>query len=340
MSLAPASGNEFSPGGHAGIPRVAAGAKRKGDTMRMITFVTCILIAGSTCLAQDQTVNLHPRLVQGRSSVYEFWTRRDQTATQQMMGHERSVKMHEIVTGHISWQVDKVRSDGSADCTMTFEWIAAEFEVDDTQSGKADSRKGSGDWEQGDAFVKAMAGKPLSVHVEADGSIGKITGFAPINKALGGDEETYDETDFQEAASYLATLISAPAQATIGATWPSSVTWNHDMGKLKLTTTYKLDDLGDLAGVPVAMVSGESKVKLEFEKPDLGADGPKVDMRQDAGQRYEQVVFDLSRGEAAARNTTQTLRTTVTIHLPNGSLVQQQEETVQDQVVRVEEKTE
>ncbi|MCC6679709.1 MAG: hypothetical protein IT445_02295 [Phycisphaeraceae bacterium] len=305
--------------------------------MRTIMSITCLLIVSATASAQEQAVDLRPRLAAGQASTYEFWTRRDQTATQQMLGNERSVKMHETVTGQISWRVDKLRSDGSADCTMTFEWIAAEFEVEGSQTGKADSRKGGGDWEQGDAFVKAMAGKPISVQVEADGSIGKVTGFAPINKALGGDKDTYDEADFQEAASYLATLIAAPAEAAVDATWSVSPTWNHDMGKLELSTTYKLDDVGDLAGVPVAMISGESKVKLEFEKPDLGADGPKVDMKQDAGQRFEQVVFDLSRGEAAARNITQTLRTTVTINLPNGSLVQKQEETVQDQLVRVEE---
>lgn len=304
----------------------------------ILVTVLCAVAVSTAALAQDEAVSLRPKFVEGRSTRYEFWSQRDEAMTTQFGANERSMNVLYKFAGEITWDVVTVRGDGSADCRMTIDWFSLEISANG-ETNTADSRKGSTGWDDGTKFVKALAGKPLTVRVAADGVIEKVDGVSAITSQIEGDEDGKpDETDFKEEAATLALLWGAPASLAQGGTWPATFAWNHEMGTLNYKTTFTLNDVGELEGVPVAMVSSASKLSLDFEKPDLPPDAPPITMKFDGGEEHEQVIWDLYRGEAIARNVTQTLKTTQSIRLDQGQLTQIREETVQGQIVRISEK--
>jgi len=304
---------------------------------RIVVAMLCVGVLGAAAAAQDEAVSLRPKFVEGRTTKYEFWSQRDQSTTTRFGGNERSINVRYNFTGEVTWQVASVKADGSAECRLTFDWftitIAAEGE-----SQTADSRKGSGDWDSGQEFVKAITGKPLTVRVAADGVIQKVDGVSAIRGQMTGDDENKpDENDFKENAASLACLWGAPAILAPGGTWPATFAWNHEMGTLNYRTTYMLNDVGALEGVPVAMVSSESRLAMDFKKPDLPPGAPPLTTKFDGGEEHEQVIYDLHRGEAIARNMTQTLRITQSMTLEQGQLTQVREENVIGQIVRIAE---
>jgi hypothetical protein len=291
-----------------------------------------------------QAPDLRPRFRQGQVSRYQIWTLRNQDITVNMNGQNQTASTGMEVTGEATWAIDLVRADGSASCVMTLDWIAVTLTASDGSSLQNDSRRSSGDNEMMHRILRAMAGVPMKIEVAPDGTIRGSSGSDAVKRRAGGEIKTPDDLDFMESASDLATLAGAPAQATPGRSWDTAATWNHDMGKLQQQTRYTLASLEEIAGIPVATVTGSASLRLEpdmskFPKtsPD-GSPAPKVDIRMTSGKASMQVMVDLQRHEAVGRNTVQESVIETRVRLQNQSLTRTTRERVQSQALRIEER--
>ncbi|MEZ6193213.1 MAG: DUF6263 family protein [Phycisphaerales bacterium] len=294
--------------------------------------------------AQDaQTYDLRPQWEAGQTARYEIWTSRTQHSVVSLADQKRTTDMNMVSEGEVTWTVDRVKPDGSAECTMTLDWLTLDYSANG-KTLKNDSRKGSGEIESIQALLKAMAGVPLKVSVAADGTITKVDGMKTMAGKLGADQKDLvpEELDFIETASDLATLVAAPESIGVGKKWDTKLKWtwsdqpfegfmHHDM-------SYTLTGVEDLAGLPVAMVEGKSRLKLELDRSALPDGMPPADVKLVKGELLTQVMFDLSRHEAVGRNSVQTTTVDFTIKMPNATISRRLEETLRGQALRIEEK--
>jgi len=239
--------------------------------------------------------------------------------------------------GEVTWTVDKVRSDGSATCTMTLDWMTVEVTLPDGTVQHNDSRKGSGDSEMFHQVLRAMAGVPLEFEVNADGSVEKVSGTKAIQRRAGDELPVPEDLDFIESATDLATLAYAPEATEINDKWKAHFTWTHEMGEMEHDHQYTLDSVEEIAGIPIATVTAVGKLKLKPDMSDLPPDAPDVDVRLIEGSYEGQVMFDLQRHEAVGRNSIETQHIEVRVHLPQQTFTRTTEETVQSQTLRIAE---
>jgi hypothetical protein len=312
--------------------------------LRAIRLLHAIAVAALPCFlphpAAAQTVDLRPQWTEGQTALYEFWNQRQQTTTMSLGPNQREAAMTVTTEGQTRWTVDKVNDDGSSQCTMTLEWITAEIE-NNGQTQVNDSRKGSGDSETMHAFLQAMAGVPLKVSVNADGSIESVEGVDQMKRNLGSELESLipEPLDFVESATDLATIPHAPAEAEPGDTFSADYRWTHELGHTDQDWTYELESVEELEGVRVATVTGEGGLKLDVDRSEMPPDAPPTDIRMTDAEATSQVFFDLSRHEAIGRHGTQDTTIEVNITLPNnrGTLKRVTEQKIQSQTLRVEE---
>ena len=319
---------------------------RYGMTRPLLFLVLAItgLAAAPLAHAQDaQTYNLRPNWTPGQTARYEVWTNRTQHSVVTIAGKKNVDDLQMTSEGEVTWSVDQVKADGSATCTMTLEWLSLDYIPGDGKTLKNDSRKGSGDIESFHALLKAMTGVPLKVSVAADGTITKVDGVRAIASRMKADlkEMVPEELDFIETASDLATLIAAPEAADIGNKWDANVKWTWSdrpfEGYLHHDMTFTLAGVEDLAGLPVAVVDGRSKLKLELDRSNLPEGMPPTDVKLIKGDLQTQIMFDLTRHEVVGRNTIQTSTIDFTIRLPSATITRRLEETLQGQTLRIEE---
>ncbi len=305
-----------------------------------------IVLAGSPAilLAQDTApINLRPNWVEGQMARYEVWSSRTQQATVSLAGQSRTTSLKMVSLGEVDWTVDKVKADGSAQCTMTLDWLTLDYTPDEGKTLTNDSRKGSGDIEPFHALLKAMTGVPIKVSIASDGTVTKVQGMKAITARIKPElkEMVPEELDFIETATDLATLVAAPEATEVGKNWKTKLKWtwsdapfegfmHHDM-------TYTLSGVEDVDGLKLAVIDGQSRLKLELDRSDLPEGMPPYDVKLAKGDLQTQVMFDLSRGEAVGRNSIQTTTIDVTIRTPNTTITRRVEETLQSQALRLEE---
>lgn len=311
---------------------------------------TLILIAlpvDSPALAADpapapapssQAINLRPRYVAGRVSKYDIWSSRRQVVRVTFMGQSEEIESTLETTGVVTWRVDAARADGSAACVMTIDWIAVTSKVGDTEAAHNDSRKGSGESPAMHALLKAMAGVPIAVEMAADGSVVKVTGVDAIRRRAEDESNVPDELDFIESASDLATIVAAKDAAAIDKPFKAAIASNHELGKLNHDIQFTLTGVEEIAGIPLANVSGTSKIKLDVDPAKLPADGPRVDVKLLRGEATMQIMFDLSRSEAVGRNSSQTTVVEAKLSAAGQTVTRLSEETIQSQVLRIAER--
>src|SRR6185369_5800987 len=175
--------------------------------------------------------------------------------------------------GEVTWTVEKVRSDGGATCVMTIDWLTAEMTGPGGEVEHNDTRKGQGDSAGLFDTLKAMTGAPLRFEVSDQGVVEKVAGVDAIKKAVGEDGHAPEELDFIETASDLATLPGAPDSALApGKGWSIDFDWTHELGMMHHTMKYTLTGIEEIAGIPVATVTGHSDPVLKFDKKKLGED--------------------------------------------------------------------
>ncbi len=294
-------------------------------------------------MGEESYYDLRPHWTEGQTTRYEIWTSRTQRSTVSVANHKRDTALTIVGEGEITWQVNKVRADRSAECTMTFDWMTLNMSVEGGPSMSNDSRKGSGDAPPIQALLKAVTGTPLKVNVASDGTITRVEGTKAIQSKLGQQHKDMmpEELDFIETASDLATLIAAPAKASIGDKWKTKTKWTWSdspyKGYLHHDLTYTLSTVEDLAGIPVAVVDGKSNIKLEVDRSELPEGMPPNEVKMVKGEMETQVMFDLTRHEAVGRNILQKTTIDFSIKLPNATISRHLDETLQGQVLRIEE---
>ena len=309
-----------------------------------MTTLLSLLAGPSTAIAQDlgQQVNLRPHWAEGQSSRYEFWTTQQRTySIATSGGHKDSAERTIETTGEITWQVDRIRSDGTSTCTLNIDWISATFTDHEGQTRTTDSRKSNGDTKELYALFKAMTSVNLKFEVGTDGTIESVSGTNAMRRKAKDSETIPEDLYFIETASDLATLVGPPKKLAIGKNWKTDFKWNYDAnflihGFLHKNITYTLKSVEELEGIQVATVHGKAKLKLEPDQTDF-PDDAKIDIELSDSSHETQVIFDLTRSEVIGRNTTEHLTIDATIRSTQRSVSQRIEETTQSQVIRISE---
>lgn len=307
----------------------------------------------SETAAAHAPLDLRPKYQAGRVSRFWVWTQRDQTTQVQSAGQSRNVAVRMVFEGELTWSVDRVHPDGSASCTMTVDWMSATLTDPQGATQSNDSRRASGDNDAVQRLLKAMAGVPIRLEMAADGRATSASGVEAIRQKAGEGVNVPDELDFLESASDLATLPAAPeptkpanasgdpATPAIQAAWDAAFIWNHELGKMRYATRYNLLSREEIAGIPVATVRGESGLSLEVDPAKLAvpAGGPRVDVRLVNGKHATQVMYDLQRGEAVGRDSTQTTRIEARMQMNGQTAIRITDETLRSQALRIEERS-
>lgn len=295
-------------------------------------------LALSVSAASAQTYDLRPQWTAGQSATYSFWTARQQNQTVTMpTGESRNATNSYETNGELQWTVESIRPDGGATGTMTMDWIAVTLTDLQGQTVTMDSRKPRGDVPRFQKLLKAMVGKPITVTVNADGTIEKVAGLGPIRRAAEEPDDVPEDLDWIESATDLATVPGVPPEVRIGGTWKKDFRWTHDEGHLRHAMTYTLADVEDVAGIPLATVEGKGTLKLDPKPLELPPDAPPVQRRLTGGEVTTQILFDLQRHEAVGRNTTQEETIVTTIRFPQGTIRRSATTTIQSQVLRLSE---
>lgn len=319
-------------------------------TFAPLVLILALLVALPAAAQEVEPANLRPKWTVGQGATYAFWSKKKKDETAQILGQEQSETTTFISEGKVAWRVDTVNEDGSATCTLQFKKIDFTITVGENEPIKMSSDNASGDRPAFDNLMSALTSVPLKVTVNADGTIGKVQGIDELTTAA-GDEAVQadiipDELSFQETASDLATLISAPAQATPGQTWNATNTWNHEdifpsaETKAKWDTTFTFDSVGEIAGVPIATIKTKSDVAIEVDLSELPEGAPDIDIQISDTSASGEVLFDLSRNETVARNEAMSYTASITVAPPRPDLpaiTVKIVETNQSQLLRVSE---
>lgn len=309
-----------------------------------LCLLTLLILTPANLLAQDtEPVSLRPKWVEGQTSRYEVWSSRTQQATVSLAGQSRSTSLEMVSLGEVQWTVDKVKADGSAQCTMTLDWLTLEYTPEGEKALVNDSRKGTGDIEPYHALLKAITGVPIKITVAPDGTVTKAQGMKAMAAKIKSDykEMIPEELDFIETATDLAALVAAPESIDVGKNWKTKLKWTWSdapfKGYMHHDQTYTLSSIEDVDGLPLAIIDGQSKLKLELDRSDLPEGMPPFDVKLVKGDLQTQVMFDLSRNEAVGRNSIQTTTLDITIRTPNTTITRRVQETLQTQALRIEE---
>ena len=298
-----------------------------------------VLLTPARAEAQMETdnFNLRPDWEAGQSSRYEIWSHRERRMSMSAGGRQREVTSTYEVAGEVTWRVQNVRSDGGAVCEMTYDWL--KLTVRDGQGNEqvSDTRRGAGDSEPIHDFLKAMTSGAVRITVAPDGTIANVAGTNAIRQRVATEQMRPEDLDFMESARELAVLAGAPANAAMGDSWQTESKGTHRMGYLRQRTDWRLEQVERIAGIPVATVQGEAELELEVDKSDRPDNAPPVEVTLRNGRMRSQVMFDLQRHEAVGRNAVQTTAVDVNIRMQQGSIQQRIEETLQSQVLRIDE---
>lgn len=309
------------------------------------------LFVAMPAVGQDASpTSLRPAWSVGQSAKYDFWSKTQKAETAQILGQEQSETTTFVSEGQVSWVVDAIDDDGVATCTMRLTTIKFTITAGKNEPVSFDSENPTGERPVFDKLMAAMTQTPLKVTVAADGSIDKVEGIDELTAAAGDEaveaDMVPDEIDFKETASDLATLISAPGEATPGQTWNTVNTWNHEdvfpnaETKAKWDTTFTFESMGVIAGIPIATIKTESDVDILVDLSELPEGAPDIDVQISDTSASGEILFDLSRNETVARNETMTYTAAITVAPPRPELpaiTVKIVETSQSQLLRVSE---
>ena len=320
------------------------------NTLTPLLLILALFVAMPTLAQEAAPTNLRPQWVVGQSATYDFWSNTQKDETAQIFGQEQSETTTFVSEGKVTWRVDAVNDDGSTICTMQLKVIKLTIKAGQNEPVAFDSENPAGDNPIFDNLISAMTQTPLTVTVNADGTIDKVEGIEALAAAAGDEAADADiipeELDFKDTASDLATLIAAPASATPGQTWNTTNIWNHEdvfpeaTTKAKWDTTFTFESIGNIADVPIATIKTKSDVDLQVDLSELPEGAPDIDVEISDTSASGEVLFDLSRHEVVARHGVMTYTAAITIAPPRPDLppiTVKIVETNQSQLLRVSE---
>lgn len=292
------------------------------------------------------TVDLRPQWAEGQSARYEFWNQMEQTSHVKLDDKSQTTASTIEVEGEVTWTVDRVNADGSSVNTMTLDWMKYASTPTKGEAVTVDSRKSATPATKlMHELLSAMAKVRLTVEVAADGHVTNIKGLDQMKAKTSQPEFIPSALDFEETASDLAAIAYAPSPIAYTAgqgnpkPWKADFRWEHDLGKMDQRWDYTLDRVENIAGVPVAVVTGKGQFKLDPDvSDDRPADAPPVNVKLLEGTATSEVLFDLSRHEAVGRHSTGREKVQVTVSFPDGRrFVRTLTEETVGQVIRLSE---
>jgi len=292
---------------------------------------------------QAQSFDLRPQGEAGQTTRYEVWSKRTQNSTNSLGGQTSKSTFTMTSDGEVTWTIDKVKPDGSMACTMTLDWLTLTYQADNGKKHENDSRKSKGDIEPFHALIKAMCGVPIKVTVAPDGTVTGVNGVKAVEAKLKSDfkDMVPDDLDFIESASDLANLIATPKLVQVGQDWDADLKWTWAdppfEGFMHHDASFTLSGVEDMAGVPVAIIDGRSKLKLEMDPSGLPDEMPPYTVKLVKGDLQSQIMFDLSRNEVVGRNSVQTTTVELTLRLPSATITRRAEQSLQSQALRITE---
>ncbi|MEM1107875.1 MAG: hypothetical protein AAGH99_04210 [Planctomycetota bacterium] len=291
------------------------------------------------------TIDLGPRWEEGQTARYEFWNRMQQTAEARLGDRTQNSSNLIEVEGEITWTVDRVKPDGSALGTMTLDWMTYASTPNEGPSLAVDSRRSpqTEETKPMHELLSAMAGVELTIEVAADGHVTRVKGLEKMKAKTSQPDFIPSELDFEETATELASIAFAPppfsSEAAAGQKWNADYRWEHELGKVDQRWAYEVKSVEDIAGVPVAIVTGKGEFKLDPEEPEDAPPGsPPIDVRMLEGVAESEVLFDLARHEAVGRHSTSREKIEVAVTFPDGRrFVRTQTEEMTGQMLRLAE---
>lgn len=288
--------------------------------------VTLLLVMPAQAVTAEESISLRPRWTVDQSASYEFWGKTEKQETATLLGREQSETTVFVSEGAMDWIVDEVNADGSAICTMRLNKVRFSITSGEQEPMVFDSENPTGDQPVFDDLIAAMVKSPLTVRVNADGTIEEVEGIEAMRTAAGQEAQDADiipeELDFIETASELATLIAAPDVATVGQIWNAKNTWNHEsvlpgadtFGDWDTTFTY--ESRSAIAGVPIATIKASSDIDLKVDLSKLPEGAPDIDIRINDAVGKGEILFDLSRHETVARHDRMSYTADITVSPP------------------------
>lgn len=283
-------------------------------------------------------VDLQPHWKQGQTARYELWQVRTTRTAMKIGTQSQQIDTSSQIEGEMTWRVDRVRADGSADCTYTYDWLRLTLSSSAGQTQVSDSRQASGDNESVMKFLKALTGVPIEVHMAADGSALSTTSEKVIAQKGPGLPNLPDNLDLLESATDAVSLTAAPAEANLNTSWKADFDWNHEIGKLAHSMQYQLTGVEQIAGIPVATITMQAKLKLtpdasNFPDPSQA----KVDVQMHKGSLSTQIMYDLDRREVVGRNSSRDMSIQINVTVNGRTLQRTIDEQLQDQMLRIAE---
>ncbi len=319
------------------------------QTARLLAFAVALTACSRVATAQDelataaidpQAVDLRPHFEEGRGCRYQIWSLRSQAQSIQIGPNSREFDTQFELNGQVTWVVDRVKSDGSATCTMTMDWLTADLTGPEGDTQRSDSRQGRGEPETVHQLLRALTGVAVRVEVGADGSVRSASNIDAISRNAPEGIKVPDELDFMESANELALVPGVPDTVAVGAQWDQRFVWNHELGKLTESLRFTLENVDLIEGVPVAMATAGGKADLQPDLDRMLKDmktEARVDVRMTDGSVETQVYFDLDRHEAIGRNTLAHRRIELDVRVQNHKVKRVMDETIHSQVLRIEE---
>ncbi|MEM0915072.1 MAG: hypothetical protein AAGB29_12905 [Planctomycetota bacterium] len=309
---------------------------RSLGTLGVLWLTLCL---AAPAAAQTTDYDLRPAWVEGQTATYEFWTQRQRNITVSFDGQERSAATTLASEGESRWEVNRVADDGSATATLTLEWIVITLTGPDGSVLKVDSRRPGGDIPTYKQLVDAVAGVPITVQVDPDGSVASVTGLDAMRRKWGAEPFPLEDRDFIETATDTALLPAAPPALQLGGRWNTSFGWSHELGTMHHDLTWTLASIEDVEGIELATVDVAGRLRLEVDPDSLPDGAPPTDYRLTSGTFEGQVLFDLQRREAVGRNGIQEDTVEASTRLPDGrgTLKRVTKQRLQSQTLRIEE---
>ena len=289
--------------------------------------------------APSEPIDLRPDWQPGQQSRYRFTQNRTRERELRAGPRQKQMTTRSELTGEIVWRVDEVNSDGSAECTVRYQWMKITINGPQGQQKVSDSRDPSGDLPTTHALFTAMTDTPLEVEVAPDGTIEEVTGHDAIRSAL--DEQNQEaapsKTDLRSSIESLAPLPNAPDSAGVGDAWQHSFAQGHPLGQLQYDASYELAGVETIASIPVATVRVDAELALDPEPPARMPKGADMQSQLSESEYESFVIFDLYRHEAVGRYTSETQVIEQSVSMRGRSLDQSITQTVESTLLRLDE---
>jgi hypothetical protein len=309
----------------------------------LLLVVAALLAAPDATTAQPaddapESHDLRPLWEDGQTARYRSITRRLTTIEITGPNLDRTQQTVLHFQTDLTWHVTDADPDGGGTARMRIDDIQARLTNAAGTEYRVTPDEAPEQLQALQTLVRAMVGAEMTVEVADDGRITGVTGWKAIQRQGGEAAAQLKEVDFIEMASELAVLVGGAADRQPGARWDADFAWDHELGTLQLETDYELESVERVAGVPLAIVAGESDVDFQVDVERASQpDGPKVDVRFEGGSQTSQIFYDLTRHEVAGRNLDRTLRFKVTLSFQGRQIEQHREARESTQVLRLAE---